>query len=204
MATLATYNVTSGRNGRLEQALRAMKVANVDVGVLTEAKLTKDIYTRFSSGYHVMATEAPSAQQGGVALFWRDSPTHQVEGQRTWGPNVVSFELVTGGLRYYVVGAYCPPSDPEASTTEDISAAFGAAKPGRQRILIGDVNAVVAAPRYTRDEIVADCVAATFQEAVHFHPWTKDFAPGFTARITIQTGFDSSSSDSDYLFPHHY
>ena len=127
MATLATYNVTSGRNGRLEQALRAMKVANVDVGVLTEAKLTKDIYTRFSSGYHVMATEAPSAQQGGVALFWRDSPTHQVEGQRTWGPNVVSFELVTGGLRYYVVGAYCPPSDPEASTTEDISAAFGAA-----------------------------------------------------------------------------
>ena len=52
-ATLATYNVTSGRNGRLEQALRAMKVANVDVGVLTEAKLTKDIYTRFSSGYHV-------------------------------------------------------------------------------------------------------------------------------------------------------
>ena len=46
--------------------------------------------------------------------------------------------------------------------------------------------------------------ARTFQEAVHFHPWTKDFAPGFTARITIQTGFDSSSSDSDYLFPHHY
>ena len=160
MATLATYNVTSGRNGRLEQALRAMKVANVDVGVLTEAKLTKDIYTRFSSGYHVMATEAPSAQQGGVALFWRDSPTHQVEGQRTWGPNVVSFELVTGGLRYYVVGAYCPPSDPEASTTEDISAAFGAAKPGRQRILIGDVNAVVAEPRDARDDIVADCVAA--------------------------------------------
>ena len=40
-ATLATYNVSSGRNGRLEQALRATKVANVDVGVLTEAKLTR-------------------------------------------------------------------------------------------------------------------------------------------------------------------
>ena len=47
--TSHTYNVTSGRNGRLEQALRAMKVANVDVGVLMEAKLTKDIYTHHGS-----------------------------------------------------------------------------------------------------------------------------------------------------------
>ena len=48
-----------------------------------------------------------------MALIWRDSTTHQVEGQRTWSPNVVSLELATGGLRYFVIGAYCPPSDLE-------------------------------------------------------------------------------------------
>ena len=43
-----------------------------------------------------------------------------------------------GLLQYYVGGAYCPPSDPETSTTEEITAAFRAAPPGQRHILLGD------------------------------------------------------------------
>ena len=78
---LATYNVRSGRAGRLEIALRAMEQMNVDLGILTEAKLTDGIYTRFSSGYHVVATDARVHNQGGVALFYRDSPHWQIDEQ---------------------------------------------------------------------------------------------------------------------------
>ena len=72
-ATLATYNVSSGRNGRLEQALRAMKVANVDVGVLTEAKLTRR--------YGVTRTKGVSLQSRRVtdtpSQFTREGPVLQ-------------------------------------------------------------------------------------------------------------------------------
>ena len=46
---LATYNIQSGRGGRLEMALREMAIMNIDAGILTETKLTDGIYTRFSS-----------------------------------------------------------------------------------------------------------------------------------------------------------
>ena len=90
---LATYNIQSGRNGRLETALREMACMNVDIGFLTEAKLTDGIYTRYSSGYHVYATEATSPQKGGIALFWRDQSNWTVESERCHGPNIISCEL---------------------------------------------------------------------------------------------------------------
>ena len=94
---LATYNIQSGRSGRLEIALREMEKMNIDIGILTETKLTDGIYTRYSSGYHVRATEATSHSKGGVALFWRDRPNWTVESERCHGPNVLSCELRTGG-----------------------------------------------------------------------------------------------------------
>jgi hypothetical protein len=104
-----TFNVQSGRNGRLETALWAMGQMGIDWGLLTEVKLTNGVHTRFSSDYHVVATEAPSASQGGVALFFRDSDAFQIERVRRHGPNVISFELVIAGRRQPVVGGYIPP-----------------------------------------------------------------------------------------------
>jgi exonuclease III len=76
---IATYNIRSGRAGRLEAVLRAMKQMNVDIGLLTEAKLTDGIHTRYSSGYNVFATRAKNHSQGGVVLFYRDSLYWQIE-----------------------------------------------------------------------------------------------------------------------------
>ena len=85
--------IRNGRNGGLEAALRAMAQANVDLGVFQE---TGDIYTRMSSGYRVIATNAPSKHQGGVALFYCDSDQYQVEALQTFGPNIISFQLASG------------------------------------------------------------------------------------------------------------
>jgi hypothetical protein len=47
---IATYNIRSGRAGRLEMALRAMNQMNVDIGILMEAKLTDgiDLFCQFA------------------------------------------------------------------------------------------------------------------------------------------------------------
>ena len=76
---VASWNIRSGRNAGLESALRAMASCGVDLGILQETKLTKNIYTRSSAGYTVVATEAVSASQGGVALFWRESDFFEVD-----------------------------------------------------------------------------------------------------------------------------
>ena len=119
---MATYNIQSGCAGRLEMALRAMEQMNVDLGILTEAKLTNGIHTRYSSGYQVFATEARSHCQGGVALFYRHSPFWQVESVRRYGPNVISFQLVMGSRCFGAVGAYIPPTD--LSTLEFVKQAL--------------------------------------------------------------------------------
>ena len=71
--SIGTYNIRGGRAGRLEAALRAMQQMNLDIGILTETKLTNGIHTRQSSGFQVVATEARSAHQGGVALVFKES-----------------------------------------------------------------------------------------------------------------------------------
>ena len=95
-----TYNIRNGRNGGLESALRGMAQANIDLGVFQETKCTDGIYTRLSARYRVVATDAPSRHRGGVALFYRPSSLFTVEAVREYGPNVISFEVATGGRQW--------------------------------------------------------------------------------------------------------
>ena len=77
----------------METALRALGVVGVDLAFVTETKLMDGIYTRFSSDYHVLATNAVSHTQGEVALVYRDSPFWQAESVVLHGPNVISAEI---------------------------------------------------------------------------------------------------------------
>jgi hypothetical protein len=110
--TLAMFNVCSGHNGGLESALRAMAATGVDCGVFTETKIMDDVYMQLSLGYNVFASNAISIRQGGIALFWRDNDLYKIEEFKIRSPNVLSFELIMGKTRFYIVGAYLPPSDP--------------------------------------------------------------------------------------------
>ena len=120
--SVASWNIRSGRNGGLESACRAMDSMGVGIGVLQETKITNDIYTRSASGYAVVATNVSSARQGGVALIWKEDGGFEVEEATIAHPNVITFQLVTGEERFYVVGCYVPPSD--LTTLEHITKAM--------------------------------------------------------------------------------
>ena len=164
---IATYNIRSGRNGRLETALRAMEQMNVDLGILTEAKLTDGIYTRCSSGYNVVATNARAHFQGGVALFYKNSPDWQVESVRHHGPNVISFQLVAASRRWGVIGAYVPPSD--LDTVEYIIQAFEALPRAIPPILLGDLNVDLDNPRDERGQAITTEMAVLGLEDLLLH-----------------------------------
>ena len=130
----------------------------VDLGVLLETKLTKGVYTRWSSGYNVRATHAPSAWQGGISLFWRASDLYEVKEVELQGPNVLSFQLVSGATRYYIVGCYIPPNN--LTTLTHIEQAWMACPKGCLPIMLGDLNVNLAAPRDKPDKTIAEQVDA--------------------------------------------
>ena len=163
---IGTWNILSGRNTRLETALRALSKVGVDICFLTETKLTDGIYTRFSSGYRVLATNAVSHHQGGIALVYRESPYFQVESSQRHGPNVMSAVIVSGNSRYGVVGAYIPPAD--STTTAHIASAL-ARFPSRKVILVGDLNLNLDSLETDRDVEIADCLATSGLIDMHRH-----------------------------------
>ena len=62
---VAIWNIKNGRNAVLESACRALLVLGVNLALLKETKLTDGIYARIAFGYHVVALDTPSKQQGG-------------------------------------------------------------------------------------------------------------------------------------------
>ena len=133
-----TYNIRNGRNGGLEAALRGMDQANMDLGVMQETNITDGIYTRTSAGYRVVATDAPSRHRGGIALFYREGAGFAVEELRPYGPNIISFEVVTGRRRWYIIGCYLAPDD--ARTIDQVVTAMGDQPRGTALVVAGDLN----------------------------------------------------------------
>jgi len=196
--TVASYNIRSGRNGGLESALRAMKLMGVDCGVFLETKLTEGIYTRWSSGYNVRSTHAPSKWQGGISLFWRASESYEIEEVELRGPNVLSFQLVSGAARWYIVGCYIPPND--LTTLTHVEQAWQACPRGCLPILLGDLNVNLAAPRDERDEAIAEQVDAMALSDLssHFLQWSGRKSRGrWTWRM--RRGRRWISSQCDYV-----
>jgi hypothetical protein len=88
----------------------------------------------------VFAPPAASANQGGVALFYRSNTggNWSLEGIRAYGPNVVRATLVSGEERWLIVGAYIPPSETNGETIGFISTAANSSD--HILILLGDLN----------------------------------------------------------------
>ena len=106
-----SLNIWTGRAGGLETALQELQQGNVDVGLLQEKKLTQRIHKNHGVGYNVWETEAESLHREGVAVVWRAAKLWQVENTARFVPNVVILLLMSGAIKWYVVGAYVPPND---------------------------------------------------------------------------------------------
>ena len=50
---IATYNIQSGGNSRLPMALKTMESMNIDLALLRETKLVKDLHTLGGCSYTV-------------------------------------------------------------------------------------------------------------------------------------------------------
>ncbi len=133
---VTSYNLQNGSNGGLESALQAMKQTGVDCGILLETKLTKGVYTCWSSGYNVQSTHVPSKWQGRISLFWRTSRTYEIEEVEMRGPNLLSFQLIPGATRWYMVGCYILPTN--LTTLTHVDKAWQACLIGCHPILLGD------------------------------------------------------------------
>jgi hypothetical protein len=72
------------------------------------------------------------------------------------GLNVLSFLLVSGATRYYILGCYIPPND--LTTLTHIKQAWMACPKGCLPIVLGDLNTNLAAPRDEHDETIAEQV----------------------------------------------
>jgi hypothetical protein len=140
----------------LAAAAKGLRQMGVGCVVLTETKLTDDRYPRFVQGYHVIASRVTSPQQGGIALLWRESENlgFLVEAVSIVSPNILTFQLVTGGVRFFVMGAYIPPAD--TTGVDDIRDAWAKCPSNYKPLLIGDLNINFGSPHSEREETIVD------------------------------------------------
>jgi hypothetical protein len=114
---MCTYNIISGGNAWLEAAMGMMWHMHMDLGILMEMELVEGFYTTKCEGYKIVATKAKNHHQGGVLLFYKTCTQWQIEGTKTYGPNVILVELVSGNKRWMIIiGAYIPPSENDGTT----------------------------------------------------------------------------------------
>jgi hypothetical protein len=125
---------------------------------LTETKLTDDRYPKFILGYQVISLKAASPHQGGFALLWRESEDQGflVEAAHIAFPSILTFQLVTGEDRFFVIDAYIAPAD--ATGVDDLCATWAKCTPNCKPLLLGDLNFDFRAPQTKREEIIVDFI----------------------------------------------
>jgi hypothetical protein len=87
------------------------------------------------------------------------------------GPNVLSFQLILGATRWYIVGCYIPPTN--LTTLTHVDEAWRACPKSCLPILLGDLNVNLAAPCNERNDVIAKQVdaMALINMTSHFCQW---------------------------------
>ncbi len=112
---------------------------------LTKTKLTNNRYPKTVLGYQVILSKATSPQQGGVALLWEEGhQDFEVEAVNIVSSNLLTFQLVTWEDKYFVMGAYIPPTN--ATGVDDLRATWAACPTNCNRCCWG-ISTLISEPR---------------------------------------------------------
>ena len=108
--------------------------------------------------YHVIASHTTSPQQGTIALLWRELENlgFLVKAVNIVSPNVLTFQLVTGGVQFYVMGAYIPPND--TTGVDDLRNAWDRCPTNCKPLVLGDFNINFGSLHSEQEEIIVDLV----------------------------------------------
>jgi hypothetical protein len=153
--SVATWNIRSTWGVELAVAAKGLRQMGIGCAVLTKTKLTNDQYPKHVGGYHMIASKVTSPQQEGIALLW--TAKHQdieVEAVKIASPNILTFQLVMGGVHFFVMGAYIPPAD--TMGVDDLCAAWANCPMDCKPLLLGDLNINFGSPRTGWEETIAD------------------------------------------------
>ncbi len=134
---------------------KGLRQMGIGCTVLTKTKLTNNQYPKHVGGYHVIASKATSPQQGGIALLWTAKHwDFEVEGVKIASPNVLMFQLVTGGVQFFVMGEYILPAD--KSGVDTLRAAWANCPTNCKPLLLGDLNINFGSPLTKWEETIVD------------------------------------------------
>jgi len=139
----------SGQAGQLERALKAVEQMNVDLGILTEAKLMDITHTQFPSGCHVVGSCWSARSGRSCSAPWRFTAQADSVSEETWA-NVISSQLVSAACHLAVVEACIPPFDLDA--VESFIQAMGDLPQEVEPLLLGDLNVDLSNPRDDREQ----------------------------------------------------
>ena len=116
----------------------------MDLGVFQKKNFMKGIYMRVSGGYWVVVNTALILYCGGGTPFYQKVEHFTLEAFRLQGPNVISFQLETGGQRWHVGGFYIASDN--ALTIDDVITITIKWFRGADILVAGDFNADLAEP----------------------------------------------------------
>jgi hypothetical protein len=102
----------------------------------------------------MIASKVTSPQQGGIALLWTvEHQDFKVEAVKIASPNILTFQLVAGGVQFFMMGAYIPPAD--AAGVDDLLAAWANCPTDCKQLLLGDLNINFGSTGTEREETIA-------------------------------------------------
>jgi hypothetical protein len=127
----------------------------IGTAILTEMKITDDWYPKLTLGYKVISLKAMTNKQGGIALVWKEGhSSFEVEAARMVTPNLLTFQLVTGYERFYVMVIYTPPNN--TTGVDALRAEWNAYPDSCTPIIMGDLNISSEHPCDKREEAIAN------------------------------------------------
>ena len=145
---LGKYNILEGLVFGLLQALRVVQMWNFDLMLLAETKISDVLYWKNRLGYDVVCSRVSITASGGahgsMGLVMVERPEGwDIDSTCFYGPSVMRCDIISVSQRNPIIEAYPPP--PPRSTLDHLLYLEEALNrfPGRDPIVMGDLNAGV-------------------------------------------------------------